>query len=161
MKPKKNYNIEIVNRRASHEYSFAQRFTAGMILTGTEVKSIRTGRANLTDAFCYIENGEIFIKNMKISEYEFGTYNNHDIERPRKLLLKRSEIDKLERKMKEKGFTIIPYRIFNGERMFIKMEIVLAQGKKSFDKRDAIQERESNRELDRYKKMKNNEYMKE
>lgn len=140
--------IEIVNRKATHLYFFDQVFEAGIILTGTEVKSIKTGKANLSDAYCTFDNGELWIRNMHISEYESGS-SNHDPKRPRKLLLNRTELKKLERKVNEKGNTIIPYRIYLSERGMIKLEIALATGKKAFDKRESIKERDQKRDLDR------------
>lgn len=140
--------IEIVNRKATHLYFFDQVFEAGIILSGTEVKSIKSGKANLSDAYCAFDNGELWIRNLHISEYESGS-NNHDPKRPRKLLLNKTEIKKLERKVTEKGNTIIPYRIYLSERGMIKVEIALATGKKSFDKRDAIKEKDLKRDMER------------
>lgn len=124
-----------------------------MVLKGTEVKSLRKGEANLNDAFCLFTKGEAFIRNMYIAEYKFGNINNHETRRERKLLLKKSELKKIERKLTEKGFTLIPYRIFFSERGHAKVEIFLAQGKKAYDKRQNIKERENKRDLDRIKKM--------
>ncbi|MBP7821643.1 MAG: SsrA-binding protein SmpB [Saprospiraceae bacterium] len=146
-------NIEIKNRRAKHEYNFLTKYEAGIMLTGTEVKALREGNANINDAFCYIENSEIYIKNMFISEYIPGTYSNHDPRRLRKLLLTRNELKKLERRSAEPGMTIAPYRLFFSERGFAKIEIYLASGKKSFDKRESIKERDHKRDLDRIKKI--------
>jgi SsrA-binding protein len=150
---KKPIKVEIVNRKASFEYYFVQEYDAGMMLTGTEIKSIRAGNANLSDAWCLIENGELWVKSLFIAEYSHGTDNNHETRRSRKLLLRRSEITKLEKKGKEKGFTIIPIRLFIGERGFAKLRIALATGKKTFDKRETIKERDGKRELDRVKKI--------
>jgi len=150
---KKPVNIEIINRRASFEYYFVQEYDAGMMLTGTEIKSIRAGNANLSDAWCLVENGEIWVKSMFIAEYKHGSDNNHETRRSRKLLLRKPELRKLEKKLKEKGFTLIPIRLFIGERGFAKLRIALATGKKSFDKREVIKERESKRDLDRLKKI--------
>ena len=150
---KKPVKVEIVNRKASFEYYFVQEYDAGMMLTGTEIKSIRAGNANLSDAWCLIENGELWVKSLFIAEYSHGTDNNHETRRSRKLLLRRSEITKLEKKGKEKGFTIIPIRLFIGERGFAKLRIALATGKKTFDKRETIKERDGKRELDRVKKI--------
>ena len=127
-------------------------FDAGIMLTGPEVKLLRQGHSNLNDAFCYLKQGEIFIRNMFISEYDLGTYNNHDPRRPRKLLLTKSEITKLQKKVKEKGFTIVPVRLYFSDRGFAKIEIALAQGKKSFDKRNSIKEKDQKRDMDRMKK---------
>ena len=150
---KKPIKVEIVNRKASFEYYFVQEYDAGMMLTGTEIKSIRAGNANLSDAWCLIENGELWVKSLFIAEYSHGTDNNHETRRSRKLLLRRSEITKLEKKGKEKGFTIIPIRLFISERGFAKLRIALATGKKTFDKRETIKERDGKRELDRVKKI--------
>ncbi|MEO6190158.1 MAG: SsrA-binding protein SmpB [Saprospiraceae bacterium] len=145
--------LEIVNRKATHLYYFEQVFEAGVILSGTEVKSIKTGKANLSDAYCVIDKGELWIRNMHISEYELGS-THHEPKRSRKLLLNRAELRKIEKKVKEKGNTIIPYKLYMSERGMIKIEIALATGKKSFDKRDSIKEREQKRELARdFKKL--------
>ena len=145
--------IEIVNRRAAYEYNFVTEYDAGIMLTGTEIKSIRAGNANLNDAYCLVEGGELWIRNLYIAEYEHGTDNNHEPRRTRKLLLRRPELRKLERRVKEKGFTIIPYKLFINERGFAKLRIELATGKKAYDKRDSIKEREDKRHLDRLKKI--------
>ena len=147
---------EIVNRKAKFEFHFIQEYDAGIMLTGTEVKSLRQGNANLSDAYCLFKNGELFIKNMYISEYEHGTVYNHQPRRDRKLLLRRSELKKLERKVKEKSMTIVPYKLFFSERGLAKVTIILARGKSSFDKRDSIREREAQRDLDRIKKQYSN-----
>lgn len=148
--PKK---LEIVNRKAKYEYHFLQEYEAGIVLTGTEIKSIRAGEVNMSDAYCTFENGELFIRSLYIKEYKFGTHANHEARRTRKLLLRKTELRKLEKKIKEKGFTIIPYRLYLSERGMAKLEVNLAQGKKSYDKRNAIKERENKRDLDRMKKM--------
>jgi SsrA-binding protein len=145
--------IEILNRRASYEYNFVTEYDAGIMLTGTEIKSIRAGNANLNDAYCLIEGGELWIRNLYIAEYEHGTDNNHEPRRTRKLLLRTPELRKLERRVKEKGFTIIPYKLFINERGFAKLRIELATGKKSYDKRETIKAREDKRHLDRLKKI--------
>ena len=142
-------DVSIVNRRASFEYHILQTYDAGMVLKGTEVKAIREGKANLADAFCYFLHGELYIKNLHISEYKQATYNNHDAKRVRKLLLTKRELVKMEAKAKEKGFTIIPVRMYTSERGFVKLEIAYAQGKKFFDKRNSIKEKDVKRELDR------------
>jgi len=142
---------EIRNRRVEYEFHLLNVFEAGIELSGTEVKSLRLGHANIGDAFCLIKDGKIFVRNMYISEYEYGTYNNHDARRPRALLLNKSEINKLEKKVKEKGFTIVPIRLYFNERGFAKLEIALAQGKKSFDKRNSIKEKDQKRDMDRLK----------
>jgi SsrA-binding protein len=151
-KEKKKQKVEITNRKASHEYFFVHEFDAGIALTGTEVKSIRSGNTNMNDAYCVFEKGELWVKNMYIAEYEYGTDANHLPRRNRKLLLRRPELRKLERGIKEKGSTIVPYKIFFSERGFAKMTICLARGKKSFDKRETIKDRENKRELDRVNK---------
>jgi SsrA-binding protein len=151
-KVKKNLSPTIENRRARHEYYFVQEYEAGIVLTGTEVKSVREGKVNLGDSFCYLKNGEMWIKNMHISEYKFGTYNNHNPLSLRKLLLNKGELKKIGQKTKEKGFTIVPVKVFFSERGFIKVHIALAQGKKSYDKRESMKERDSKRDLDRVKK---------
>ena len=151
-KNKKNPKIEIVNRKASYEYEFVQEFDAGMMLTGTEIKSIRDGNANLSDAYCLFDKNELWVRNMYIAEYAHGTDNNHLPRRNRKLLLRKSEMRKLERGVKEKGSTIIPYKIHMSERGFAKLTIELARGKKEYDKRETIKAREDKRSLDRIQK---------
>lgn len=151
---KKPRLTEIRNRRVEFEFKLLNTFEAGLILTGTEVKSLREGHANLNDAYCYIRQGELFVRNMFISEYDLGTYNNHDPRRPRKLLLNKGELNKLDKKVKEKGFTIVPVRLYFSERGLAKLEIALAQGKKSFDKRHSIKEKDTKRDLDRLKRYK-------
>ena len=154
MEKKKNSRTpEIVNRKARFEYHFVATFEAGLLLRGTEVKALRFGHANLSDAYCTFEDGELFVRNMYIAEYENGTYYNHEARRLRKLLLKRTELKKLERRVMEKGMTIVPYRLYFSERGFVKLEIALAMGKKAFDKRNTIKERENKRELDQLKKI--------
>lgn len=145
--------VEIVNRKAKFEYHFLAEIEAGISLTGTEIKSVRAGEVNLKDAYClFTKEGELIIKSMFIAEYKFGNQNNHETRRDRKLLLRKPELRKLQKKVKEKGFSIVPYRMFIGDRGFAKMEIILGQGKKSYDKRDAIKQRDNKRELDRVKK---------
>lgn len=145
-------NITILNKRASHDYEFIQKYITGIVLTGTEIKSLRNGKASLVDAFCLLINGEVFAKNIHIAEYEFGSYNNHDPKRDRKLLLNRVEINKLEMKLKDKGLTVVVTKMFLNEKGWAKMEIALARGKKQFDKREDIKTRDANREMDRAKK---------
>ncbi len=146
--------ISIVNRKAKFEYQFLQTFEAGISLLGTEVKSIRNGNANLTDAYCLFKSPtELILKSLYIGEYEAGNQFNHETRRDRKLLLRKSELKKLHRRTTEKGLTIVPYKIYSGERRLIKIEIALAQGKKAYDKRNSIKERESKRDLDRLNKM--------
>ena len=143
---------EIVNRKARHEYHFIQEYEAGISLLGTEVKSIRLGNANMSDAYCLLKDGQVILKNLYIAEYEHGNIFNHEAKRDRILLLKKSEIKKIERKIKEKGLTLIPYKIYFSDRGLIKVEIVLAQGKKTYDKRETIKERDNKRMMDRIKK---------
>ncbi len=137
----------INNRKAAFEYSFLISFNAGIMLTGTEVKAIRSGLANLSDSFCIFMNDELWIKNMHIGEYKQGSYNNHEPKRMRKLLLNKSEILKLQSRLKEKGTTIIPVRLFFNERGIAKIEIALARGKKMFDKREDIKKKDIEREM--------------
>ncbi|HIX53887.1 MAG TPA: SsrA-binding protein SmpB [Candidatus Sphingobacterium stercoripullorum] len=144
--------INIKNRRASFEYHLLERFEAGVRLLGTEIKSIRQGKANINDSFCSFIDGELYIRNMHIAEYSHGSFYNHEAKRNRKLLLHKREIKKLETKLQERGFTIIPLRIFINNRGFAKIEIALAQGKKLYDKREAIKERDNKRELARFLK---------
>lgn len=152
-KDKEQKKVHIVNRKASFEYQFLDQFEAGIMLTGTEIKSIRDGNANLKEAYCTFKDQELFIRNMFIAEYKYGTNNNHEPTRIRKLLLKKIELKKLHRKVKEKGLTIIPYKLYLSDRGLAKIEIVLAQGKKAYDKRQSIKERDNKRDLDRIKKM--------
>ena len=146
---------EIVNRKAKFEYHFVQEFEAGISLLGTEVKAIREGNANLTDAYCLIVGSQIIVKSMYIGDYKHGNIYNHDHRRDRVLLLRKSEIKKIERRINEKGMTLVPYRMYFTDRGFIKVVVVLAQGKKEFDKRETMKERDSKRELDRIKKITN------
>ena len=144
-------NINIKNRQASYEYELLDKYIAGIVLTGTEIKSIREGKVNLQDGYCYFNNGELFAKGINITPYAQGTHYNHEAMRERKLLLKRTELKKLEGKTEEKGLTLIPTRLFINERGLAKLEIALAKGKKMHDKRESIKEREAKRELDRIK----------
>ncbi len=152
MAEKKKKELEIVNRRAAHEYFLTECFEAGIQLQGTEIKSIRQGHVNLRDAYCLFKKGELYVHSMYIKEYEFGTYDNHEPRRRRKLLMKKQELKKLEKKVKERGFTIVPYRLYLSERGLAKLEICLSQGKKSHDKRQSIKEKDIKRDLDRMKK---------
>jgi SsrA-binding protein len=147
MKDRFSKNINIRNRQATFEYEILDKYVAGIVLTGTEIKSIREGKVNLQDGYCYLNNGEIFVKGVNITPYAQGTHYNHEPTRERKLLLKRSEIRKLEGKVEEKGLTLIPLRLFINDRGFAKMEIALGKGKKLHDKRSSIKEREAKREL--------------
>lgn len=142
-------DISIKNRRATYDYAIVETFTAGIVLTGTEIKSLRQGKGSLVDTFCYVDNGEVWVKNMYIAEYFYGTYNNHAARRDRKLLLQRKEIRRLEKDGKESGFTIVPLKLFISERGLAKLVIGLARGKKEYDKRQSIREREDKRSIAR------------
>lgn len=146
-------DINIRNKKASHDYEFIEKYTAGIVLTGTEIKSIRMGKASLVDAYCYFVNGELWVKNMHVAEYDWGTYYNHVPKRDRKLLLNRKELNKLDRKIKEKGFTMVATRLFINEKGFAKLEIALARGKKEYDKREDIKKRDTKREFERLRKL--------
>ena len=137
------------NKKASFEYFFMETFTAGIVLTGTEIKSIRMGKASLVDTFCFINNGEIWVKGMNISPYFYGSYNNHEAKRDRKLLLNKREIHKLQEATKQIGYTIVPTLVFIDKNGRAKMDIALAKGKKEFDKRQTLKEKEDRREMDR------------
>jgi SsrA-binding protein len=141
--------ITILNKRASFEYAFLEKFVAGMQLQGTEIKSIRLGKANITDAYCTFVSGELVVRNMEIALYDGGTYYNHAPRRDRKLLLNKHEIKKLSNKLKDKGLTIIPTKLFINDKGYAKLEIALAKGKKLFDKREDIKERDVKRDLAR------------
>ena len=142
-------DISIKNRRATYDYAIVETFTAGIVLTGTEIKSLRQGKGSLVDTFCYVDNGEVWVKNMYIAEDFYGTYNNHAARRDRKLLLQRKEIRRLEKDGKESGFTIVPLKLFISERGLAKLVIGLARGKKEYDKRQSIREREDKRAIAR------------
>lgn len=142
-------SVDIRNKKASFEFSFLEKYVAGLVLTGTEIKSIRLGKANITDGFCVINNGEIILRNAEIAQYEKGTHYNHEPKRDRKLLLKKSEIRKLSTKMKDQGLTIVPLRLFISEEGWAKVEIALAKGKKLFDKRQDIKKKDIERETQR------------
>ncbi len=141
--------MEFVNRKAGFEYYFEATYIAGIVLSGTEIKSLRAGKASFNDSYCVFHNGELYVKSLHISEYSFGTYTNHEPMQERKLLLTKRELRKLEGKIKEKGYSIIPIRIFFSEKGLAKLEIGLGKGKKSFDKRNTIKEREADREIKR------------
>ena len=141
--------VNIKNRRATFDYAISDTFTAGIVLTGTEITSIRQGKASLVDTFCYVNNGEVWVKNMYIAEYFYGTYNNHTERRDRKLLLNRKEIARLEKDGKESGFTIVPLRLFISDRGYAKLVIGLGRGKKEYDKRQSIKERDDKRDMAR------------
>ena len=144
--------INIKNKKAWHDYEMIERFTAGMQLTGTEIKSVRAGKASLVDSYCYFKEGELYVKGMHIAEYDFGNIYNHDPKRDRKLLLNRRELRKLAKNVKEKGLTIIALRIFIAENGYAKLEIALAKGKKEYDKRENLKQKDSKRELERMMK---------
>ena len=141
---------EIRNRSAYHEYFFDNKYVAGIVLTGTEVKSLRQGKASFNDSYCIIHKGEIWIKSLHIAEYSHGTVNNHDPVRDRKLLLQKREINKIEAKLKEKGYTLIPLLIFFNDKNLVKVEIGLGKGKKLHDKRETIKKRDVEREMKRF-----------
>jgi SsrA-binding protein len=145
-------DIIIRNKKASHDYEFLEKYIAGIKLTGTEIKSIRAGKAALTDSFCVFRDGELYIKGMHISEYWWGNLNNHDPLRERKLLLKSRELKKIERKVKEAGLTIIVVKVFINERGLAKAEIAVSKGKKEYDKRESLKRKDTERELDRIRK---------
>lgn len=142
-------DINIKNRRANFDYAISETFTAGIVLTGTEIKSIRLGKAGLTDTFCYVNNGEVWVKNLYIAEYFYGTYNNHTERRERKLLLNKREIAKLAKASAEAGVTIVPLRLFISQRGYAKLVIGIGRGKKEFDKRLTIKERDDKRAMAR------------
>jgi SsrA-binding protein len=141
--------LEFLNRKAHFEYFFEATYIAGMVLAGTEIKSLRAGKLSFNDSYCIFHQGELFVKSLHISEYAFGTYINHEPLQERKLLLNKKELKKLETKIQEKGYSIIPIRIFFSEKGLAKLEIGLGKGKKHFDKRNTIKERESDREIKR------------
>ena len=144
--------MEIKNRQAYFEYFFDDKYIARIVLTGTEVKSLREGKANFNDSYCIFHKGELWIRSFHISEYSHGTVNNHDPIRERKLLLSKRELKKLQTKIKEKGYTIIPLRLFFNEKNLAKLEIGLGKGKKLHDKRETIKQRDTEREIKRYVK---------
>ena len=141
--------VDIKNRKARFEYEFLDDFTAGIVLTGTEIKSIRNGKASITEAFCVLKKGELFIRNMYIEEYAAGSYNNHNPKRDRKLLLNRTELKKLERKLKDKGLTVIASKLFINEKNLAKLNIHLAKGKKLHDKRQDLKSKDQKRDIER------------
>jgi SsrA-binding protein len=144
--------MEIKNRTATFDYFIEDKFDAGMVLTGTEVKALREGKASFNDSYCLFDHGDLYIKGLHISPYSHGSYANHNPTRDRKLLLKKREINKISHKLKEKGFTIVPLKIFFSERGYAKIQIGLGKGKKLHDKRESIKERETDREIKRYLK---------
>lgn len=144
-----NSNINIRNKKASFDYEFLEKYIAGVQLTGTEIKSVREGKVSLADAYCVFFNDEIFVRGMNVSEYSHGSFYNHDPRRDRKLLLNRKELNKLFRKSQEKGLTIVAIRLFINEKGLAKLEIALAKGKREYDKRENIKQKDADRELDR------------
>ena len=141
--------INIKNKRATFDFEILDTYVAGIVLTGTEIKSIRLGKASLVDSFCYENNGELWIKNMYVGEYFYGSYNNHSSRRDRKLLLNKKEIREIGKASKDNGFSIVPLRVFINDEGLAKLQIALAKGKKLYDKRQSIKEREDKREIDR------------
>ena len=141
--------INIKNKRATFDYELIDTYTAGIVLTGTEIKSIRLGKASLVDTYCYFVNNELWVKNMHISEYFYGSYNNHTARRERKLLLTRKELDKLKRGSLDPGFTLIPVRLFINEKGLAKVVVALAKGKKQYDKRQSLKEKDDKRDMAR------------
>ena len=142
-------DINIKNKKARFDYEIGDTYTAGIVLTGTEIKSVRLGKASLVDTFCYFVKGELWVKNMHIAEYFYGSYNNHSARRDRKLLLNRKELDKLQRESKDPGFTIVPVRMFINEKGLCKVVVALAKGKKEYDKRESLKEKADKREMAR------------
>jgi SsrA-binding protein len=147
-----NNKIKIRNKRISWEYFLVEELVAGIALTGTEIKSIRNGKASLAESYCYFENGELFVRNMHIAEYSYGTYNNHLAKRDRKLLLNKRELRKFNRQVKEKSMTIVPVTLFINDRGLAKLKIALAKGKHFYDKRNTLKEKDHKREIDRQMK---------
>ena len=147
--PKAKSSVEIKNRRASFDYEFIETFQAGIVLTGTEIKSIRAGKASLVDTFCYFNSNELYVKNMHIAEYWWGSWGKHDPRRDRKLLLSRKELNKLQRAVKEKGLTIVGVKLYIADNGYAKLLIALARGKKEYDKRASIKEKDLRREMER------------
>ncbi|MBR6660257.1 MAG: SsrA-binding protein SmpB [Bacteroidales bacterium] len=143
--PKAKSKVEIKNKKASFEFELLEKFTAGIVLTGTEIKSIRAGKASLVDSYCYFVGNELFVKNMHVADYWWGTFNQHDPRRDRKLLLTKRELKKLQRAYKEKGMTIVATRLFIAENGYAKLNIALARGKKEYDKRESIKEKDLRR----------------
>lgn len=147
---KGNNTKEIKNKRASFDYFLSDRIEAGIVLYGTEIKSIRDGKASLVDTYCMFQNGELWVKNMQISAYRLGYYYNHDVKRDRKLLLSKRQLKKYERETKETGYTIIPIRLYVNEKGLAKLEIALAKGKKAYDKRETLKAKEAKTDMDRF-----------
>lgn len=145
----KQTDINIKNKKASFDYAFIETYTAGLVLTGTEIKSIRQGKASLVDTYCFFELDELWVKNMHIAHYLFGTFNNHDTKRDRKLLLTKKELVKLKRASMSPGYTIVPVRLFINEKGLAKLVIALAKGKKEYDKRESLKEKDDKRQMAR------------
>ena len=146
-------NIVIKNKKASHNYEFLDKFIAGIVLSGTEIKSLRLGKATISDSYCFFNSGELIIKGMHIAEYWWGNLNNHDPLRERKLLLTSRELRKIERKIKESGLTIIVIKVFINDRGLAKAEIAISKGKKEYDKRETLKRKDHVREMDRMRKV--------
>lgn len=142
-------SIEIKNKRAKFDYEWLDTYTAGLQLVGTEVKSIRLGKASIAEAYCYVNEGEVFIKNMNITEWSHGNIYNHDPIRERKLLLSKREIDKIEKALKDQGITLIPLKLFISEKGWVKLNIAIARGKKNYDKRQSLKEKDAKRDIQR------------
>ncbi len=149
MEKKSNNNITIKNKRAEHEYFLMESLTAGIVLTGTEIKSIRNGKASLADSYCTFKGDELFVVGMHIAEYDKGTYNNHDPKRDRKLLLTARELRKLKNKVQEKGLTIVPVVLYINEKGLAKLDIALARGKHYYDKRESLKTKDSKRDIEK------------
>jgi SsrA-binding protein len=149
MKEKISNNVLIKNKRATFDYELIETYEAGIVLTGTEIKSIRLGKASLVDTFCIVERGEIWVKNMYVAEYFYGTYNNHSARRDRKLLLNKKEIRHIDSAVRTQGVTVVPTKLFINEKGLAKLVIAIARGKKEYDKRDSIRERDDKREMAR------------
>ena len=144
--------INILNKRAKFDYEILERYDSGIVLTGTEIKSIRLGKASITESFCEFHNGELFVINSQVEEYLYGTHYNHKAKSERKLLLNKKELKSLEKSMQNKGLTIVPLRLYINEKGYAKMEIALCRGKKNYDKRETIKDRDTKRDIDRVKK---------
>lgn len=144
--------INILNKRAKFDYDILERYDAGIVLTGTEIKSIRLGKASITESFCEFHSGELFVINSQVEEYLYGTHYNHKAKSERKLLLNKKELKSLEKSMQNKGLTIVPLRLYINEKGYAKMEIALCRGKKNYDKRETIKDRDTKRDIDRVKK---------
>ena len=142
-------NVNIRNKRAGFDYELIETYTAGIVLTGTEIKSLRTGKASLVDCFCYFDKGELYVRGMNIAEYHWGTYNNHQPKRDRKLLLQRRELNKLQRSLQDRGLTVVGLNLFLNERGLAKLRIGLARGRKRYDKREYLKEKDARRDMDR------------